>query len=336
MKRCINPMIGVLLMLVLAGCRKELCYNHDEHAMTVKLHAIAEWEQEWERMYEIDWKNIWKQEWNPSYDDLRPEPADGIRAIVYCDDGDYDNANLQSNGGRLPVHEGKHSVLLYNNDTEYIVFDDLSISALATATTRTVSRASLPVMHSDEPTVNQPDQLYGCYIEEYIGEKTLEPIELNVMMRPLTYTYYIRYNFSNGLKYVALARGALAGMSEDVYLYDGHTDSETATILFDCELKDFGAEAKVRSFGVPNYPGDHYTRADGTPAYYTLNLEVMLNNGKLKEFMFDVTDQINAQPRGGVITVRDIAISDEEGLEGSGGFQPDINDWGEWQDIPLM
>lgn len=39
------------------------------------------------------------------------------------------------------------------------------------------------------------------------------------------------FKFSKGLKYVALTRGALAGMAEKVYLNDGRTGSETATIL---------------------------------------------------------------------------------------------------------
>lgn len=88
-------------------------------------------------------------------------------------------------------------------------------------------------------------------------------------------------------------------------------------------------------FGVPNYPGDHYTRADGTPAYYTLNLEVLLNNGKLLSYEFDVTDQVNAQPRGGVITVEGIEVSDEDGMEGSGGFDVTVDGWGDYVDIPL-
>ena len=47
MKRYINPLMGVLLVMMLAGCRKDLCYNHDEHAMTVKFNAVASWICEW-------------------------------------------------------------------------------------------------------------------------------------------------------------------------------------------------------------------------------------------------------------------------------------------------
>ena len=39
------------------------------------------------------------------------------------------------------MSEGVHSLLFYNNDTEYIVFSGLSASATATATTRTLTRS---------------------------------------------------------------------------------------------------------------------------------------------------------------------------------------------------
>ena len=168
-----------------------------------------------------------------------------------------------------------------------------------------------------------------------MAERTLEPVELPVRMKPLVYTYLIRYEFGRGLEYVALARGALAGMAESVFLKDGHTGDETATILFDCSKEAYGVETLVKTFGVPNYPGDHYTRSDGSDARFSLNLEVRLHNGKFKTFEFDVTDQLLGQPRGGVIVVDGIEIPDKEGTEGGGTFDPEVDKWGEYIDIPL-
>ena len=159
-----------------------------------------------------------------------------------------------------------------------------------------------------------------------------EPVDLPLTMRPLVYTYLVRYEFSHGLEYVALARGALAGMAESVYLQDGHTDEAAATVLYDCTLQSYGAEAQVQTFGVPNYPGEGYGRATQV---YTLNLEVRLNNGKILDYEFDVTAQVEKQPRGGVILVDGIEVSDEDGQEGSGGFDVDVDGWGDYVDIPL-
>lgn len=43
--------IAAVSVVILSGCRKDLCYNHDEHAITVKVDAVPTWEQEWERPY---------------------------------------------------------------------------------------------------------------------------------------------------------------------------------------------------------------------------------------------------------------------------------------------
>lgn len=275
------------ILLLLSGCRKDLCYTHDEHGWAVKVNVVADWEQEWERMHETDWEQNWMEDFSCSYDELRPDVADGIRVLVYPDQGDrYNEYNLEAEGGRLSMAEGMNSLLFYNNDTEYIVFSDLDASAAASATTRTRTRAtftSTPA-HADERTINEPDMLYGTYVDEYEAQKTVEPVDLPLTMRPLVYTYLVRYEFSHGLEYVALARGALAGMAENVYLQDGHTDEAAATVLYDCTLQSYGAEAQVQTFGVPNYPGEGYGRA---AQVYTLNLEVRLNNGKILDYEND-------------------------------------------------
>ena len=338
MKLRIATIYALCAAATLAGCRKDLCYDHDTHSFGVKVRVTADWELEWERTYDYDWEQLWQDDWRHKYHNLRPEAADGIRALVYKDGTPYAEHNLPPEGGRINAPEGLHDVLLYNNDTEYIVFNNITTAATATATTRGVARASFEALHAGERTVNAPDMLFGAFVEEHEAQPAVQETLLPVTMRPLVYTYLVRYKFAHGLNYVALARGAMAGMAESVYLNDGHTGPEAATVMYDCDMTDFGAEALVQSFGVPDFPGDHYNRGEGdTPSgrHYALNLEVRLHNGKIKNFEFDVTDQVEGQPRGGVITVDGIEISDEEGLEGSGAFDVTVDGWGDYIDIPL-
>ena len=60
-----------------------------------------------------------------------------------------------------------------------------------------------------------------------------------------------------------------------------------------------------------------------------------LRNGKVLSFDYDVTDQLLHQPHGGVIRVGGIEISDDDGKGGSGGFDVDVDGWGDYEDIPI-
>ena len=44
--------MGILCLLLCTGCRKDLCYDHDQHGTSVKVDAQFSWEQEWERPYD--------------------------------------------------------------------------------------------------------------------------------------------------------------------------------------------------------------------------------------------------------------------------------------------
>ena len=335
--RLIPSLVGAFVLLT-ACEHKDLCFDHEDHAPRTAVQIDATYEREWQYTLEgaTDWSHYaqWDQTFGFPYDSLRPAVPDGLRVQVYNSNGTHNVMNLPPEGDVVQMRPGEHALLFYNNDTEYIVFSDLGASASASATTRTRTRSTFTSTeaHAEERTINEPDMLYGTYIDEYVAERTVEPVELPLTMRPLVYTYVVRYEFSHGLEYVALARGALAGMAESVYLQDGHTDEAAATVLYDCTLESYGAEAQVQTFGVPNYPGEGYTRADRP---YTLNLEVRLTNGKILDYEFDVTAQVEAQPRGGVIIVQDIEVSDEDGGGVGSGFDVDVNGWGDYQDIEI-
>jgi len=325
--------------LGLASCdNKELCYNHREHAMRYEIYYRATWHRLWHYPSEdgIDWQSEWASSgFGIAYDDLCPLKPEGIRVQVYTDRQDNEIANIPADGGIVNMTPGEHQILFYNNGTEYIVFNDIHSSAKAKATTRSRSRAtyignSAVKSPQQENTVNPPDPLFGHYIDSYYAEKVQVAPVVGITMKPLVFRYLVRYRFDHGLQYVALGRGALSGMAASVYLTDGHTGNDAATVLFDCKVKPWGIEAVVNTFGVPNYPNPDYSRVAGV---YGLNLEVKLANGRMVSFDFDVSGQIAGQPRGGVIEVGGIDIPDELGKEETGSFSVGIDGWGEYEDI---
>lgn len=344
MKKITIALTNMWLMaaLMLASCEhKELCFDHDPHAPKLQVRIEASYQQEWQYDYQelTHWiaYPTWQESFGMAYDDLRPDLPEGLRVQLYNADASEEVLNLPPQGDVVSMRPGEHALLFYNNDTEYIVFNGLQSYASAKATTRAVTRSTyLGNSYTDataEQTVNQPDMLYGSYLDSYTAERSTTVAVLPVTMHPLVFTYLVRYEFTHGLQYVSLARGSLAGMAGSVQLNSGQTSEEEVTVLYDCTLESFGTQALVRSFGVPNFPNDRYTTK--AEHKYGLNLEVRLKNGKIKSFDFDVTDQVERQPQGGVIVVSGIEISDEEGTEGGSGFDVDVEGWGEYEDIEL-
>lgn len=328
--------IGIcILILTLCGCRKELCYNHDEHSLGVRVDVRTEWELEWERDYGCGWKYCWDQNWGFGYEELCPGVPEGIRLVAYYREGGYKEFNIEPSGRMVTLEkEGEYSFLLYNNDTEYLVYSDLSSSEEATATTRTTSRAEFRSPNDGERVMNQPDMLFGRYIETMMVERKMETDVVQLEMRPLVYTYFVQMEFSEGYEYVSKAQGLFAGMAEKVYLYDGHTGSESASIMFDCDKGKTNLSARVRTFGVPDYPGDHYSKGE-EDGDYMVRLEVLMINGLYKTFDIDVSDQIINQPRGGVILIEGLEITKKDFVSGSGGFDVGVDEWSDPIEIPL-
>ncbi|WP_297059751.1 DUF5119 domain-containing protein [uncultured Duncaniella sp.] len=329
-------LLGMILCSVASSCRKDLCYNHFR-AASVSL----DWEYAWERDYGMHYADIWDEDLHGfSYNSLLPGRPEGVTLLVYGDEDSPSVSFMGAEGADVSMYgDESRSFLFYNNDTEYIVISDVGKLPSARASTTGRSRSSLTKiteLHPDERTINPPDVLFASFVEEApeVGVHQLKPLRVN--MQPLVYTYIIRYEFEHGKEHVALARGALAGMAESVYLRDGVTSEESATLLYDCVMTDYGAMAKVRSFGIPGFPDEYYGRAPrtGNGHIYTLNLEVRLTNGNIKELTFDVTPQLERQPRGGVITVRGIRVEDSENQSDS-GFDVTVEDWGEHEDIDL-
>ena len=326
----------MILMSVMMSCRDELCYNHFP-----SLDVALSWEHEWERDYGMRHSENWDTPLHGfGYDDLRPGKPEWVNIIRFTPDGKRHEHFIGNDGDNIMVEGGiDQSMLLYNGDTEYIILSDMATppEARASATDRTrTSLTAFSEFHPNTRTTNPPDILYSAYLQTVAPVKTHESRPLPVKMQPLVYTYVVRYEFEYGLENVALARGALGGMADSVYLLDGRSSEEATIIIYDCDIKDYGCEAHVRSFGVPGFPDEYYGRGDlrTEPRRYTLNLEVRLKNGKFVEFNIDVSDQIEKQPRGGLITVSGLRIEDIDSSSPA-GFDVEVEGWGERVDIDL-
>ncbi len=342
MRRYRYYIIAVVLSMLplLTSCRKDLCYDHFP-SVSVEL----DWEQEWERDYGMHHFDSWDAGFHGfEYETLRPDMPEWVNLVKFNRDGSHENHFLNIKGGKFTIdNDQNQSYLLYNGDTEYIVLQDMALLNEARATTTSRSRVgdALSYLQSLAPetrTANPPDLLYAAYVEElpYVDNHTTHP--LKVKMQPLVYTYVIRYEFEYGRQHVAIARGALGGMAESVYLRTGATSDQTVILLYDCVMTDYGCEAHVRSFGIPSFPDEYYgkTKRANSTVPIVVNLEVRLTGGKYVEYNFDVTDQIVNQPRGGVIRIGGIRVEDDQNIgDGGSPFDVNVSGWGDPVEVEL-
>lgn len=334
--------MAFLMLPMLAACRTEICYDHFPIAS-----VSLDWEKEWERDYGMAHKYNWDaRNYGLEYHELKPDAASTIHMLKFKSDGSHTEHFIAPDGADIALEANSpYSFLLYNTDTEYIVISDIASlpDAKASATTRT--RTTLTYINERHPglrSTNPPDILYAAYVDRTDPLGYHQKKAMTIKMQPLVFTYLIRYEFEYGLEHVVLARGALAGMAESVSLRDARTSDNPSVVLYDCDVKSYGCEAQVKSFGVPGFPDDYYGRSaeagvDGDNGKkFTLNLEVMLRNGKIVEFNYDIDDILEKQPRGGVITIKGIRIEDDQSEPGgSGGFDVDLNGWGNAADVDL-
>jgi hypothetical protein len=346
-KRNIAVSTFAVAVFALYSCdHKDLCFDHDSE---YTLKAKAEYNLIWHENYDIyddyddfnlDWINEWPTFVGASSEELCPAQPTGLRVVSIRGDQSLGVSNITGNGGTIPVRSGgEYSLLFYNNDTETIVFDESGSAATTKATTRSKTRASYKgspyVTTKSESTVTEPDVLFSGYVESFVPDRSLNEETIDVILNPVVYKYVINYEFESGFQYVALARGALAGMAESVYLKDGMTTDNPVTILFDCDLTSTGVFATVNSFGIPSYTPNTTVIHRRSSNTYGLNLEIRLKNGETVTYDFDVTDQVRIQPNGGIISVSGIVVPEELGKKGGSGFNVEISDWGEYEDVDI-
>lgn len=336
-----NPILRLihflLLGIVLSACKHTSVEDLDP-VFTKRMMVQATYENQWQFPTEegVDWQQYpaWEETFHLQYDLLRPLTPDGLRAQVSLEDGKASVFNIHPCGGEVPFTDSEQSLLFYNNNTEFIVFDALHTLKQATATTRSRSDVSRPsVIEGDGDAMNAPDMLYTHYIESFKGEDYPDATTLQVTLQPLVYSYLIQYEFSKGLEEIKQAKGSLSGMADAVSLSDQQTSSKTATLLFQAAVREFAIQALIHSFGIPDYPSAGETPVDRK---YMLELDIKLKSGNVQHFRLDVTDQVGKQPRGGVIRVTGLEVDEEKAHPSyDSGFDVNVSGWGDDINITL-
>ena len=320
-------------------------------------------------MWQIDWQARWDFAWNTTV--LGPlgytDPA-SMRLHIYTQDengqpGAHTVHNFMGRSATMDVFVGKHNLLFHNNDSESLLFKadgDLEPLHCYTRNISSGLKSSNPVYTSaqkamgatkadeptEEPVALMPDGLFTLFDkdrvitdnpDDYEYEDGHYVLKITGELFPATYIYLFEIKFLNNNGRVVGSSGgaAVTGMAQGVNLWTLESHSETVSVPMDVYMdrsQDLMG-ARVLTFGLPgcNPYDDASVAAAGKIKHY-LVLNISYSNGSWKNARFDVTDQINALPLGGVIEL-DVDVDDippESGTPGSGGgFNALVSEWDE-------
>lgn len=253
--------------------------------------------------------------------------------------------------------------------TQVLLFNEQPDSVTATTTgTRGLSRSIMQIIkaggYTDEPGViglkNQPEIFYGAYPEDIYISRDLkdyefDPVEnvyikkIETELRPLVYIYLVQVILLNNDGRVKGINGnaAMSSMASGVNVNTGHTNNTPSVIYFNTRLKrNMTADGqpcdiiggKFTTFGLCDM--EPYTRSDniyrGSRGALSNHLffDLAFSNDAVETYTADVTDQLQTQAHGGVVTVYidcsklEIPQKTDEPQSGTGSlFLPTVEDY---------
>lgn len=288
-----------------------------------------------------------------------------------------DMFTIDTNHFRRYFQFGYYDMLFYSNidskdGTQVLVITESGDSVIATTTgTRGISRSILDASRGsdDDGTpigiLNQPEIFYSAYSENVYVSPNLDdyeydPVEnvyikhIETQLRPLVYIYLVQFvlinNDDHRIKGIN-GNAAISSMAASTNLKTGHTGNKPTLVYFNTRMKEdiivdgkrcdvFGS--KLTTFGLCD--NEPYTRSGAAYSGTRSNLhniiyyDMVWNNDQVVTYKADVTDQMQANAYGGLITVMiDCSkLTPPENPDPSGGgggslFIPTLEDYDEVQ-----
>jgi hypothetical protein len=285
-----------------------------------------------------DWKTDWQYDWDSSdttYGTLGYSIPEIIKGSIYNLDANtgkrYSNFfklfGLNENPATLPSG-GKYDILLYNTDTENIIFqasDDFEkYTASTTITPFGFDSLGVPYKHLDEP-----DELLGAFVTGVdLSKPSTDSMEIDVELNPYSIIYLIQVVILNNdddqeMQAIGASGITITGLSQGVDLFTRKTFDKTILITTE-DIKPLQNHANVRledgtvvenadilaarmlTWGLPGINPMEPTKYGSKAVVVNQNfigIEVTLRNGRPYTVSYEITEQLRNKPAGGVLTV---------------------------------
>lgn len=324
------------MCLGLQSCaRNDLCYDHP-HSL---LQALMNWSKIPEHLG-------------------KPE---GVRIAFFDIATGKENVTYRgADGGKVVIHDAEFNMLVINSDTELILFENMSDFDLAEAYLDVRSRPTYrnsPGSKGDtkngiyygpestandktqkEKTIGQPDRFFATYSSRETTTHNATQMQDTIFATPESRVLFITLSIDvKGIKNAKECRASLSGAARSLHLASGKPMNNSGTIIFNLRKNGDKYAETIRAFGLAQSP-------EGTPTdeliQHIVTLEFLLVDNSVLVFEYNVEEQIDFGSIKPEITIplviEQIELPDvkPEG-GGDGGFDTDIGDWGEEENIPI-
>ena len=249
--------------------------------------------------------------------DAQDDLPDGVRVWFYSiNTHKYVQDNFLPQGGETELRSGNYRLILYNNDSEKIMFRNIASYETAEAYTSTVLRPSYENPVSGEDTFVQPDKLWSDHIDGFEVSSKSSVIRFQPRQLVKVFTGKVEVE---GLEKVLEVRGAVTGMLGSINLTTEDAD-RPSTICFDASTEHDDVLFSFRSFGV-------FYKGHGTTKHI-LSLEFLLPNGIIQRNV-DISNQMENLLPGGFVEINNKLTIPPDTTGTGGGFNADVDDWKE-------
>ena len=335
--------VALLLTSLVTGCYRKPLYLAQRGTLDVD---VSVYDIQLDLLWGIDWKAEWQYLWDESlYGPIGYTQPSGVRANVYAindleERTRYTTRNLPKGGGRVSLTtKATYDMMFYNNDTEYILFSSDDNTTYFYATTRGNTKAAYTRSYDH---YNQPDQLFGTFIEDlYVSEDpedyTLEIDEegnyiyvykISASLTPLTFIYLYQVMLLNnedevGQRITGADGITASALSGGVDLFTRITDSTQLVSITQEDIKPMQEDRTLRLPDGTETVGDIFAARMmtwGLPGINPLEelkvrrpiepqdsiymgIGLRLRNGNIYPVQYNVTEQMKQRPAGGVITL---------------------------------
>lgn len=263
----------------------------------------------------------------------------------FISDKEKDSEGNEVISGRVSLSPGAYRVMTYNFDTPSTLVRDLEKWHTATAYTSPISVALHEQLSNrgeqKNPIYYEPDHfLVGRNAELMVDmHEETKVIELNT--ETIVDTYYIQIRVKN-IEQAATARAVLTGLSSSVRFGDNVRDDETSSAIFIELVKSVDERIEEENKDVICAVFNTFGRIEDAPSNLHITFNVVTRAGETVEKEIDMTPVFateDARKRHWLLIeeVWELPEPEKPNASGGGGFNPEVNDWGEVEEtIPIV